>query len=56
MFELSITFPKGPTIMDDDKTPVTITLVEHTPERVTKLQQAALLLGATSVEITKNEK
>jgi hypothetical protein len=56
MFTLTITFPQGPTIMDDDQKPVVITRVENTQERVAKLHAAALLLGAIQVTVAQPER
>jgi len=56
MYTVTIKFPQGPTISDDDSTLVTVVKWVHTKEEANDLQQAALTLGADSVNIQKPKK
>jgi len=55
MFYITIIFNQGPTIVPPDTEKVMIKRVEHTEARVAKLQQAALVLGATSFVVERSE-
>jgi len=54
-FYITIVFNQGPTIIPPDTDKVMLKRVEHTEQRVAKLQAAALTLGATSFVVERDE-
>lgn len=51
MYHVTMVFPVGPTTLPPDQETVTVRRAEATAERVAKLHAAALLLGATRVDV-----
>ena len=56
MYTVTIKFPQGPTISDEDSVLVTVVRMCFDNDQATKLQEAALILGADSVHIKKPAK